>query len=110
MISDDTREFIRRKRRAHLRDATIRRRGITAKQWYGQTDIAFASGGRDRNPDALSLYFTLPAGGRGETAIEIAIKAKDFPAILALMSAADRNATLKAMAEEMRYQLCGNSK
>jgi len=86
---------------------------LTRRQWYSfetETGIdAKGNGGADR--DALAISFLLPGGRKPEdTVVEIAIKAGDFPTILALMASTDRDAALRAMAEEMRHQLCGNSK
>jgi hypothetical protein len=88
----------------------VRRRGVKAKEWYDQTEIVIASRPKTVNDDrALKFHFIIPAGGQGQTAIEMLIKPEDFPILLQFMSATDPQATLKAMAEELRYQLCGAS-
>jgi hypothetical protein len=103
--------LLRHKKRANLLNAIVRRRGLSAKQWYFKTDKAITirgDSGADR--DALAIHFSIPAGGQGDTFVEVAIKPKDFPILISIMSATDRDATLRAMAEELRYQLCGKPK
>jgi hypothetical protein len=54
------------------------------------------------------LGFTITAGGRGEgdTNIKVEIKPQHFPILLAMMARVDREATLRAMANELHNQLC----
>jgi hypothetical protein len=82
----------------------VKRRGITAKKWYGQTDVVLIS----RSNHTLNLDFDLPAKGGGKTRHEVCINSENFPTLLAFMSAIDRQAALKAMAEELRFQICHN--
>jgi len=91
-----------------LRNTVVKRRGVTAKEWYGETNIVIASGGGKKQPDAnsLCLHFDIPSKGGGETTIKIFIPPQDFPTLLALMSEADSDATIKAMADELQYQIC----
>jgi hypothetical protein len=56
---------------------------------------------------SIHLSFSIPAGGQGDTWLEVQIASDDFPTLVALMSAADRDAAMKAMAEELRCQICG---
>lgn len=101
--------YSRRKRTgAYLLNTTIRRKGETAKRWYRATDEVIHLQVNDGG--ALAVHFTIPAGGQGQTSLAVAIKPEDFPSVIAMMAATDRDVTLRAMAEEMRYQLCGSSK
>jgi hypothetical protein len=61
----------------------------------------------DKKGKAIEFDFTITAGGQGATSLTLTVGSADFPAVLAFMSYADRNAALKAMAEELRYQICG---
>ncbi|MGB7100917.1 MAG: hypothetical protein WBD95_19410 [Xanthobacteraceae bacterium] len=104
---------MRKNKFAILENSVARRKPLTKRQWYSfETDKGLTvegSGGPDR--DALAISFVLPGGRKPEdTEIEIAIKSNDFRAVMRCMSSTDRDAALKAMAEEMRDQLCGNSK
>ena len=93
---------------ASLHHSIVKRKGLKAKEWYGQTDLASVCRPKSKgDPDELSIFFTLPAGGQVDTMINVCIKPEDFPTILAFMSATDRDATMKTMVEEMRYQICG---
>jgi hypothetical protein len=86
---------------------------VQAKQWYRyETKEGInLKGGSGPGRDALEISFLIPGGRKPEdTVVEVAIKPSDFRTIVALMCSTDRDATLRAMAEEMRYQLCGKSK
>jgi hypothetical protein len=101
--------FSRRKRTgAMLLNTVIRRKGETAKRWYRATDEPIQLNVNDGG--AIAIHFTIPAGGQGQTSLAVAIKPEDFSAVIAMMAATDPDVTLRAMAEEMRYQLCGPSK
>jgi len=54
----------------------------------------------------MSLNFDIPSKGGGTTKISVEISPGDSPQLLQFMSAIDRQVTLEAMAEELRYQLC----
>jgi hypothetical protein len=114
MIDAATKEtLLRRKKWANLENTVARRRGLTRRQWYDfETKEGITLKGSSGPEGAgLAISFLLPGGRKPEdTVVEIAVKPGDFPAVVALMAATDREATLKAMAEEMRYQLCGKSK
>jgi hypothetical protein len=105
---DRTRQNARYTTTSFLSDTRVRRGGVTAKYWYGSTDSVLASRPEDATsqPRALVFSFNLPSKGGGDTAIEMRVGPKDFPVLLAYMSAVDREATLKAIAEELRYQIC----
>lgn len=108
-------EMYRRMRRGHLADSEIRRKGTRSAKWYDRLDYdrakgIFVSANAGIDEDAVAIRFTIPAGGQGDSTVEISIKPQDFRTILAMMSATDREATLRAMAEEMRYQICTNPK
>jgi hypothetical protein len=90
---------------AYLLNTVIRRKGETAKRWLYQTDQVHLKVG-----NALVIDFTIPAGGQGQTNLEVVIEPEDFHSIIKVMAATNRDAVLRAMAEEMRDQLCGNSK
>jgi hypothetical protein len=113
-MDEKTKErLLRYKKRARLENATARRRGLTRKQWYffETKDGIDAKGNGGAGGDALAISFLLPGGHKPEdTIVEIAIKPSDFPNLVALMALTDRDAALRAMAEEMRYQICGGSK
>jgi hypothetical protein len=98
----------RRKRKitgAFLTNTIVRRKGDTAKRWYSQTDqVHLQANG------VLIFDFTIPAGGQGQSNLEVVIEPADFHSVIKVMAATDRDAALKAMAEEMRDQLCGGSK
>jgi len=105
--------LLRHKNFAKLENTVARRKPLTKKQWYffeTREGITLkGKSGADR--DALAICFVLPGGHKPEdTVIEIAIKPGDFTDLIALMASTDREAALRAMAEEMRYQLCGKSK
>jgi hypothetical protein len=97
--------LLRHEKHAMLTHTVAKRAGIVAKKWWGQTrDVSIS---RREETHALTFCFTFPAGGRGTTQFEVGVKSEDFPAVLAIMSATDREATLKAMADELRFQICG---
>ena len=102
--------LLRRQKRAPFPNITVRRKGLKAKEWYSEHPAISVRGADGKTLDELTIHFAIPAGGQGDTMVQVAIKADDFPTLLALMSATDRDATLRAMAEEMHYQLCGKSK
>ncbi|MGB7102313.1 MAG: hypothetical protein WBD95_26570 [Xanthobacteraceae bacterium] len=106
-------KLLRHKKWANLENAAIVRRGLTRRQWYRyETNEGISlKGGSGPNKDALAISFLIPGGRKpDDTVVEVAIKSNDFRTIVALMSSTDRDATLQAMAEELRYQLCGKSK
>jgi hypothetical protein len=101
---------IRQKTSHLLTDTIVMRGGAKAKDWpYGSTDIVVASRPEDADsqPRAATLSFTLPSKGGGDTEIEVRVGPQAFPALIAFMAATDKDATLKAIAEELRYQICG---
>jgi hypothetical protein len=95
--------YLHRSHFEKLMHANVRRKGETAKHWQQETETAFVS----RTAARLTFSFDIASKGGGTTQSELSIGPEDFPTILALMSGADREATVKAMAEELRHQLCG---
>jgi hypothetical protein len=78
---------------------------------YETSEGVNLNGSSGPNKDALAISFLIPGGRKpNDTVVEVAIKPNDFRTIVALMSSTDRDATLQAMAEELRFQLCGKSK
>jgi hypothetical protein len=101
------RKVPRYSKNALLNHTFVRRRGVTAKEWCGHTDIIIAS--RPKTPKdqrALKFHFSIPSKGGGETVVEMLIGPEDFRVLLAFMSATDQEATLQAMTAEMHYQIC----
>jgi hypothetical protein len=98
--------FTRHNKHAILSDTGVWRKGVTATEWDKGADIVGISRSKDRD-NSLSLTFSIPSKGGGDTEIDVIIGRKDFPTLLALMSAADEQSTLKAIAEELRHQICG---
>jgi hypothetical protein len=90
---------------AFLLNSVVKRKGETTKRWDVQTNEIHL-----QVTDALIIDFTIPAGGQGRSNLEVVIKPADFHSVIKVMAATDRDAALKAMAEEMRDQLCGDSK
>jgi hypothetical protein len=83
-----------------LRHTFVKRGGITAKRWYGGTQVLDAR----LMPDALRLRFQLPSKGGGQTDIMLEIGAKDWPSIIQAFAVAQpglaeslAEATLKAI-------------
>lgn len=102
--------YTRRKGKgAFLLNSIVRRKGETesAKHWSSVADVINV---RPKNGEELAIHFTIPAGGQGQSALAVAIKPEDFGSVIAMMAATDRDATLRALAEEIRYQLCSGSK
>ena len=66
--------------------------------------VAVGQNREDYHDPALCFGFTITAGGRGggDTNIKVEIKPQHFPTLLAMMAEADREATLKAMADEIK--------
>jgi hypothetical protein len=104
--------YTRHNKHAILEHTGVWRKGETVKDWDHETNIVGiarferTTQSKNRN-DALSLRFTIASKGGGNTEIDVIIGREDFPALLAVMSAADEQSTLKAMAEELRHQICG---
>ena len=82
------------------------------RECQAQTALApFASLFSSFNSLSVLIFdFTIPAGGQGQSNLEVVIEPADFHSVIKVMAATDRDAALKAMAEEMRDQLCGGSK
>ena len=98
---------------ALLKHAFARRKGYSKRQWYSFETGAGITIQSKSGPDAdsLAISFMVPGGHKpADTFVEIAIKPADFATVLDLMASTDRDAALRAMAEEMRNQLCGRSK
>jgi hypothetical protein len=95
--------YLHRSHFEKLMHAMVRRKGETAKYWQEETETAFVS----RTDAKLTFSFDIASKGGGTTQAELSIGPEDFPTILALMSGTNREATVKAMAEELRHQLCG---
>jgi hypothetical protein len=105
--------YTRHNKRAILGHTAVWRHGVTAKDWDHEASSIVEISRFERKTqsknrdDALSLRFTIPSKGGGETEIDVLIGQQDFPALLALMSAVDGQSALKAMVEELRHQICG---
>jgi hypothetical protein len=80
-----------------LDNSTVKRAGVTAKYWtHGTNDIDL-----DVGMSAINLSFAIDSKGGGQTQIELEIRHEDFAVILATMSAANRQAALLAMCNEL---------
>lgn len=62
-----------------LKDSWARRRGVTAKKWYGH--IANITGCRNVG-DGLNFSFVLPSKGGGNTTIELVVASGDLRTLL----------------------------
>jgi hypothetical protein len=90
-----------------LEETIVKRGGTHTDHWYDK-DAAKGGAvlvGRNRKGEdpALCFGFTISAGGRGggDTNIKVEIKPEHFPTLLLRMLFADREATLRAMADEL---------
>jgi hypothetical protein len=108
-----TTESLRRTEHAVLNHSKVFRGGKKDKKGGKDHETEFIevglvySGGKSVG---LSVGFSIASKGGGETDISVHVGPQDFPTILALMSAADRQATLRALAEELRFQIYQESK
>jgi hypothetical protein len=93
--------LLRHKKWANLENTVVRRKGLTGRQrYYFETDKGVTlKGSSGADGTGLAISFLLPGGRKPEdTIVEIAVKPGDFPAVVALMAATDREAAWRTPA------------
>jgi len=87
-----------------LKDAKVRRGGVTAHYWYETIDHVDLAA-----KDALHLRFSMASKGGGHTQVQMEIGPEGFPTLLEMMSIVDREAAMLAMAQELSRQIATQS-